>query len=77
MDPLVTPPMSARKPGEEIKTKYKEAVSITVAMALRTGHVTRHGTVLSGGYARLISVGSTPFTLPHAFLRFDHTCVYS
>jgi uncharacterized protein YjaZ len=26
MDPPVTPPMSARKPGEEIKTKHKEAI---------------------------------------------------
>jgi hypothetical protein len=26
MDDLVTPPMSARKPGEEIKTKHKEAI---------------------------------------------------
>jgi hypothetical protein len=52
-------------------------ISITAAMAPRTGHVTRRGTVLPGRYARLISVGSTPFTLPHAFLRFDYTYVYS
>jgi hypothetical protein len=26
MDPPVTLPMSARKPGEEIKTKHKEAM---------------------------------------------------
>jgi len=26
MDSLVTPPMSVRKPGEEIKTKHKEAM---------------------------------------------------
>ena len=26
MDDPVTPPMSARKPGEEIKTKHKEAM---------------------------------------------------
>ena len=26
MDPPVTPPMSTRKPGEEIKTKHKEAM---------------------------------------------------
>jgi len=26
MDSLVTPPMSARKPGEEIKTKHKEVM---------------------------------------------------
>jgi len=26
MDSLVTPPMSARKPGDEIKTKHKEAM---------------------------------------------------
>jgi hypothetical protein len=26
MSPLFTPPMSARKPGEEIRTKHKEAI---------------------------------------------------
>ena len=26
IDPSVTPPMSAHKPGEEIKTKHKEAM---------------------------------------------------